>query len=116
MALQDVAKSLLAGDNFSKLIGVGILILTATNFFKIGNQGDLTREEFDRQQMITRENIRALYDNQIYSFNYIKILKRDHNEMLRKSDLPESPVEPPDAPKPLPYYPNGEKAPTPSPK
>jgi hypothetical protein len=107
MALQDVAKSLLAGDNFSKLIGVGILILTATNFFKIGNQGDETRAEVDRRHQETQQKIAIIYGYQSNYIQYLRGLKTDQQKILAhfglESDLPDMPDLQP-LPTPSPRY------------
>jgi hypothetical protein len=102
-SIKDMVGPLLAGDNVSKLIGVGLIIITSTNFFQTRNQGNETREEIDRQAAITRAQVRETYHYQLYFLQMVRGLKADHSKLLQNFGLGSSEIPDPPEVRPMPY-------------
>jgi hypothetical protein len=95
MALKDAIGPLLSGDNFSKLLGVVLILITGSNFFRTGSQGEATRDEVASQHRETQDKIAIIYGYQQNYINYLRGLKTDQQKILShfglESDLPDMP-------------------------
>jgi hypothetical protein len=95
VALKDAIGPLLSGDNFSKLLGVVLIILTTSNFFRIGSQGDETRAEVESFHRETQQKISIIYGYQRNYIEYLRGLKQDQQKIMAhfglETDLPDMP-------------------------
>jgi len=97
--MKELLTSLASGDNFSKLLLVVVLLLSGTNFFRIGE----TREDVERQAAITRAQVRDVHQYQLYFLKLAKGMKGDQTKLLQHFGLGVSEIPEPPQPKPIPY-------------
>jgi len=100
--MKELLTTLASGDNFSKVLMVIVLLLSGTNFFKIGNQADETRANSIAEHERTRAQIEAVYNYQQHYIDLIKGIRKDNQKVLSHLGLGDTAI--PEAPQlaPLP--------------
>jgi|SRR5215469_182361 len=97
--MKELLTTLASGDNFSKVLMVILLLVSGGNFFRIGNQGDETRQEVDRLHAITSAQVKAVYDYQKNYIDLIRGIRADHTKLMQHFGLGDSAIkEPPPMP------------------